>query len=243
MQHASLTMQIARDGDLPESSDLEQISELIPLAGARLLELGCGAALTTRGLAERFPAARIVAMEVDRIQHEKNLTIRDLPNVTFSFGGAEAIELADASIDLVFMLKSLHHVPVDLMDRAFDEIRRVLRPGGLAYISEPVYAGAFNDILRLFNDEQRVREAAFDAIRRAVDSDGLALERELHFLSPGRFEGFEEFERRVLGATHSAFDIDDALHREVRRRFEPHIGADGVARFLNPMRIDLLRKR
>ena len=48
-------MQIADNGKLPESSDLDQISRLIALAEARLLELGCGAALTTRGLAERKP--------------------------------------------------------------------------------------------------------------------------------------------------------------------------------------------
>lgn len=235
-------MQIARDGDLAESSDLEQISQLVPLADTQLLELGCGAALTTRRLAEQFPAATIVAMEVDQIQHEKNLAITDLPNVVFRLGGAEAIDLPDASIDAVIMLKSLHHVPVAAMNQAFDEISRVLRPGGLAYISEPVYAGDFNEILRLFNDEKRVREAAFEAIRGAVDDGRLALETEVHFLSPGRFEGFEEFERRVLGATHSQFDIDASLYREIRRRFEPHIEADGIARFLNPMRIDLLRK-
>jgi SAM-dependent methyltransferase len=235
-------MQIARDGELPESSDLEQISQLIPLTGARLLELGCGAALTTRRLAERFPAAAIIAMEVDRIQHEKNLAITDLPNVEFRVGGAEAIDLPDASIDAVIMLKSLHHVPVTAMDQAFDEIIRVLRPGGLAYISEPVYGGAFNEILRLFNDEKQVRQAAFDAIRRAVDGGRLVLEREVHFLSPGRFEGFEEFESRVLGATHSEFDVDESLYRQIRARFEPHVGPDGVAAFLNPMRIDLLRR-
>jgi SAM-dependent methyltransferase len=181
-------------------------------------------------------------MEVDRVQHEKNLAITDLPNVRFRYGGAEAIGLEDDSVDAVIMLKSLHHVPVELMDRAFEEIARVLRPGGLAYISEPVYAGAFNEILRLFNDEKTVREAAFAAIGRAIDNGRLVLEREVHFLSPSRFEGFEEFERRVLGATHSQFDVDADLHAEVRRRFEPHIGPDGIADFLNPLRVDLLRK-
>ena len=81
-------MQIARDGELPLSSDFEQIKRTLPLEGARLLELGCGAAYTTRRLAESFPLREIVAMEVDRIQHEKNLLIPDLPNVQFQFGMA-----------------------------------------------------------------------------------------------------------------------------------------------------------
>lgn len=235
-------LQIARDGELPRSSDFEQIGELLPLQGARLLELGCGAAFTTRQLAESFPVDQIIALEVDRIQHEKNLLIPDLPNVSFQYGGAQSIDLPDASVDAVIMLKSLHHVAVDDMDVAFAEIARVLRPGGLAYISEPVYAGAFNDILRLFNDEKSVREAAFLATCRAVESGLFQLTRELHFFGTTRFNGFEEFEHRVLGATHSDFDVDKALHGQIRERFMPHVGEDGMAEFLSPLRVDLLRK-
>ena len=68
-------MQIALEGKLPRSSDFDQIGKLLPLDDARLVELGCGAAFTTRRLAESFPLREIVAMEVDRIQHEKNLLI------------------------------------------------------------------------------------------------------------------------------------------------------------------------
>jgi len=235
-------MQIARAGELPCSSDFEQIGRLLPLQGARLLELGCGAAFTTRRLAETFAVREIVAMEVDEIQHEKNLLIPDLPNVTFVYGGAQAIDLPDDSVDAVIMLKSLHHVPVQEMDKALAEIARVLHPGGLAYISEPVYAGAFNDILRLFNDEKTVREAAFQAICRAVEGGVLQLVEEIHFDTITRFEGFEEFERRILGATHSTFAIDDTLYARIKAQFMPHVDKEGIAEFLNPMRVDLLRK-
>ena len=117
-----------------------------------------------------------------------------------------------------------------------------MRPGGRAYISEPVYAGDLNEILRLFNDEKAVREAAFAATVRAVENGLLRLEQEIHFHGIGRFQGFEEFEQRVLGATHSEFDVGEGLHAKIKTRFTPHIGADGVAEFLNPLRIDLLRK-
>ncbi|MCB1772311.1 MAG: class I SAM-dependent methyltransferase [Gammaproteobacteria bacterium] len=235
-------MQIASHEALAVSSDFEQLQALRPGDGAHWLELGCGAAFTTRRLAESFPGLRITAMEVDRTQHEKNLAIDDLPNVTFRFGGAEHIGLPDASVDVVIMLKSLHHVPLDLMDSALREIARVLRPGGFAYISEPVYAGPFNEILRLFNDEKKVRQAAFDAVAACVESGLLALDREVHFHAVTRFEGFAEFERRIIGATHSAFDVDDALLARVRAAFAPHVGDDGFAQFHQPMRLDLLRK-
>ena len=235
-------MQIQSAPPLPVHNDLELMAERLPLTGARVLELGCGRAFTTRRLAEDFPVAEIIATEVDRIQHEKNLQIDDLPRVRFQYGGAEAIDLSDASVDIAVMLKSLHHVPVDAMDRAMSEIARVLKPGGWAYIAEPVYAGPFNDVLRLFNDEKLVRQAAFEAVQRAVQSGLLDLVEELHFDNPSRFQGFAEFEQRVLGATHTEYSIDDALYARVREAFQPHIGADGIAEFFNPHRLDLLQK-
>jgi SAM-dependent methyltransferase len=238
----STAMQIASNAELPVSTDFDQIDKRLPHKHGHWLELGCGAAFTTRRLAEAFPELRITAMEVDRTQHDKNLAIDDLPNVRFVYGGAEAIDLPDGSVDTVVMLKSLHHVPVDLMPQALREIARVLRPGGLAYISEPVYAGEFNAILRLFNDERTVREAAFEAIRTVVDGGLLDLDEEIHFLSPSRFEGFAEFERRIIGATHSSFDIDDALLQQIRDAFMPHVDANGIAEFRSPLRVDLLRK-
>lgn len=235
-------MKIQSAGELPVSSDMELIGRLLPLPGARLLELGCGGALTTRRLAETFPIAELIATEVDRVQHEKNLQIRDLPRVTFQYGGAEAIAQPDASIDAVIMLKSLHHVPVDRMAQALREIHRVLKPAGLAYLCEPVYAGAFNDILRLFHDEQRVRQMAFSTVKDAVAAGLFELVEEVFFDDLRRFQGFEEFEEFVLGATHSQYDLDEALYARVKNAFLLHLGADGVAEFRSPHRVDLLRR-
>ena len=64
------------------------------------------------------------------------------------------------------------------------EIRRVLKPGGLLYISEPIFAGEFNEILRLFHDEQKVREAAFNTIKKVVDGGLFNLVEETFFNSP-----------------------------------------------------------
>ena len=236
-------MQLLKPGPLPVLSDLQLIAERLPVAGGRLLELGCGRALTTRRIAKELPVREVIATEVDQVQHEKNLRITDLPKVTFRLGGVEAIDDADGSIDAVIMLKSLHHVPPQLLRRGLMEIHRVLKPGGIAYFSEPLYAGPFNEILRLFHDEWVVREAAFEALRAAVDEGLFLLEDEIFFDSISRFEGFEEFEDRILGATHTEFAIDAPLYSRIRDRFMQHVSPDGVAEFRNPNRADLLRKR
>ena len=122
------------------------------------------------------------------------------------------------------------------------EIRRVLKQGGLVYISEPVFAGDFNDILRLFHDEQKVREAAFSTVKKAVDDGWFNLLVETFFNSPRKFENFAEFENDTIKATHSNHMLDDKLYQLIKQRFEQHIGDDG-AHFLIPVRVDLLQKK
>lgn len=213
----------------------------MPLDGAHILELGCGRADKTRAIAELGKAASITAMEVDAIQHARNLALTDLLGVVFQAGGAEAIALPDNSVDIVLMFKSLHHVPTDKMDQALGEIRRVLKPGGLAYISEPVYAGAFNDILRLFHDEKIVRQVAFDAVRRTVESGTLELAQQVFFSTPVTYENFDQFDERILRVTHTQHRLSDELRATVRERFMTHMTPQG-ARFEMPIRVDLLRK-
>ncbi|WP_456374948.1 methyltransferase domain-containing protein [Thiolapillus sp.] len=224
-----------------DATEIDIMREVLPFDKADVLELGCGRARWTRTIAERFPVNSVTATEVDRVQHEKNLAISDLPRVNFVYAGAEDIPLPDASMDIVIMLKSLHHVPVPLMEQGLKEIHRVLRPDGLAYFSEPVYEGEFNEILRLFNDEKSVRQAAFETLKKSVTGGGFILEQEIFFQSVSEFGSFTEFEERILFPSHSDHRIDEQLHEKVRRAFEPYLGAHG-ARFINPHRVDLLRK-
>jgi len=217
-------------------------NELLQLDACDILELGCGRADITRAIATEGHDRRITALEVDKIQHRLHREIADLPNVRFLMAGAEAIPLPDNSVDVVFMFKSLHHVPLELMDRALLEIHRVLRPGGHAYISEPVFAGDFNDLLKMFHDEEQVRLAAFAAVKHAVDAGILTLQQEVFFNSPMHFDNFTDFEQKVLKVTHTDHRLSDELHAQVKQKFETHMRADGAS-FLMPIRIDLLTKQ
>ena len=234
-------MEIAAEQIELNCLESEIYERLLSLDGKHILELGCGSGEITRNIATAGVERRLTALEVDEIAHQKNRQITDLPNVTFGLSGAQEIPLQDESVDVVFMFKSLHHVPLELMVPSMHEIRRVLKPGGLAYISEPVFAGDFNEILRLFQDEQKVREAAFDALAKAIDDGLFSLVEEVFFNSPMSFENFAEFEENTIKATHSYHALDDVLYDLVKQRFAQHAGADG-AQFWMPMRVDLLQK-
>ena len=234
-------MKIAAEQINNNCTESEIYNDLLSLDGKHILELGCGNAEITRNIATSGNNRKITALEVDEIAHKQNVQITDLPNVSFALSGAQEIPLQDESVDVVFMFKSLHHVPLELMELSMHEIRRVLKPGGFAYISEPVFAGDFNEILRLFHDEQKVRQAAFYTLKKAVDEGFFKLVEETFFNSPMKFESFAEFENNTIKATHSSHKLDETLYKLVKQRFEQHIGDDG-AHFLMPMRVDLLQK-
>ena len=115
--------------------ELELLDGLVDLAHRpRVIELGCGAAQLSRRLLERFPASEVTALEVDERQHAKNLASPQA-RLRFVQAGAQAIPFEDGCCDLALMLKSLHHVPLDLLDVALAEAHRVLRPDGLMMAS------------------------------------------------------------------------------------------------------------
>ena len=224
------------------NDELDLLHSLVNLdQHQKIIELGCGAAELARKLLDRFPGCELTGLEVDERQHAKNL-LDPLPGLQFVAAGAQSIPYPDGAFDLALMLKSLHHVPLQLMDQALSEVHRVLKPGGLLYVSEPVFAGALNEVMRLFHDEELVRAAALRAVQKAVSAGDWEQLSETHFQVPVFYRDLAEFEARVMGVTFVNHQLDAATLQQVRERFMPHVKADG-ARFERPMRVNLLRRK
>ncbi|GAB3771106.1 class I SAM-dependent methyltransferase [Ramlibacter monticola] len=217
------------------------LQELVGLSGRDILDVGCGTAAMSARMASEGGARKVIGLEVDERQLEKNRARSWPAGVEFQQCGAEALPFGAASIDGITLFKSLHHVPVAAMDEAFREMQRVLRPGGWLFISEPVYEGPFNDIVRMFHDEGVVRREAIQATGRAVERGLFHHARRVQFMAPVTFSDFEDFRRRLMQPTHSQFAISPALEEAVRGAFEAH-QTPGGAHFLRPMRVDLLLK-
>jgi len=105
-----------------------------------LLDLGCGMG----GAAVRFAKVgyqRVAGLDVSdaNLAVARRLAERyDLGDrCDFAPGVAERLPWPDASFDVVTVIDLLHHVE---NDRAAAEIHRVLKPGGLLVIKEPVRA-------------------------------------------------------------------------------------------------------
>jgi len=223
------------------SDELDLLRSLVELdQNPQIIELGCGAAQLSRNLLDRFEGCEVSALEVDERQHAKNL-LSPQPRLRFLRAGAQAIPFEAGHFHLALMLKSLHHVPLDLLAQALKEVHRVLRPNGLLYVSEPVFAGAHNEIMRLFHDEEQVRAAALLAAQQAVASGAWQQVSEVFFDTPVRYRDFADFEQRLIAITYLEHRLDAATLAAVRARFEQHMTPDGAC-FARPMRVNLLRK-
>jgi ubiquinone/menaquinone biosynthesis C-methylase UbiE len=104
--------------------------------GDHVLELGAGPGATTAELEQL--AGRVTSLEYDQA-FAANLRAR-MPgsrNVQVLQGDAAMLPFPDATFSSAMAILVLHHLKsAELQDRAFAEIRRVLRPGGVFFAFE-----------------------------------------------------------------------------------------------------------
>lgn len=101
------------------------------VASGSVLEVGCGRGALVSTLRGRFGARDVVALDLDmRMLARARSTLRADGGGRAWLVAANAIALPapDASFDAVFDFGAFHFVAE--WERALDEVRRVLRPGG-----------------------------------------------------------------------------------------------------------------
>jgi SAM-dependent methyltransferase len=111
------------------------------LEGKDVLDLGCGFGGKTMYVAEQIKPKSIHGFDIPEVFHpdtaEAYARAKGLNNVTFSLGYGEDIQFPDASFDAVISDDVIEHVKDP--DKVFQEIYRVLRPGGVAILKFPSY--------------------------------------------------------------------------------------------------------
>ena len=106
----------------------EHLPEQRPLS---ILDLGSGTGRLTPGLADEFGGPVYGVEPSDRMRGTAEESAAH-PAVTYLKGSAENIPLPAASVDGVLMFLSFHHFRDQR--KALEEIRRVLKPGGVAFL-------------------------------------------------------------------------------------------------------------
>jgi SAM-dependent methyltransferase len=99
-----------------------------------VLDLGCGSARVLPHVARLTSGARCVGCDVDAAAIE--WASRRHPQLEWAVSRSEPpLPFDDGSFELVYSISVLTHLGADSQDRWLQEIRRVLKPGGVALLS------------------------------------------------------------------------------------------------------------
>jgi SAM-dependent methyltransferase len=141
----------------------------------------------------------------------------------------------------VLFMRSLHHVPESSMLPALVDARRVLRPGGVVYVAEPLAEGDYFELVRIVDDETDVRAAAQRALADC-ERTGLERMRTLEYDVGAVSTGIEALRRRIVEVNPERAAVFDAHEGELTQAFA-RLGdeREGGRWFTQPMRADLLR--
>ncbi len=226
--------------DRRKNSDV--LLDCVPVDGKTIIDVGCGDGSLARLMAAKGAWA-VVGMDVTDRQLAKAMAAEPVRGVVYLKAGGEAMPFPDASADAVVFFNSLHHLPDDLMSQALAEAARVVKPGGLVYVGEPVAEGPHFEVMRPIDDETRVRALALAAIRGA-GACGLEQVQELTYIHTVRRDSFEQLKGHIgdIDPTRDAKLAEKEA--EVRALFEAKgtRREDGTWIFDQPMRVNLLRK-
>jgi SAM-dependent methyltransferase len=132
--------------------NLQRLSQWLS-AGSRILDFGCGYG---RSLGELFKSGYRNLIGFDFSPAMIATARTRFPEITFHEIQSSTIPLSDASVDGALLFSVLTCVPTDDGQRAIvRELHRVLRPGGLLYISDLWLQTDERNLTRYVSDEAK----------------------------------------------------------------------------------------
>jgi ubiquinone/menaquinone biosynthesis C-methylase UbiE len=205
------------------------------VAGRVVVDIGSGDGALARSLAE----AGAEVSGFDPLGPEQPWTSAGAGRYRLLRAGAEALPMADASVDLVLFIYSLHHIPPAVLPGVLAESRRVLRPTGQLYIAEPLAEGPVHQVAALYHDETAVRQQAAELL--ATHAPRLFGQHEhLFYRNRRSFAGFDDYATRMMASLRFNDFTAAQLHAPaVRERFDAVFQQVGGL-FDQPVRVDLL---
>ncbi len=138
---------------------------------ATIADIGCGSGRMLEDIAREFGGATLVG--IDAVPVGLSRAHERVPRALLVLADVRALPLTSGSLDAVVALNVLEHVPEDRA--VLQQIRRVLRPGGVAVLVVPFNQRLYDFYDRLLEHERRY---ARRELARKAEAAGLHVTRD-----------------------------------------------------------------
>ena len=221
-------------------TDVAVLERLVSPTGKDVVDIGCGGGALVRDLTAL--GARVVGIDISESQLATARARDPGDGARYLVGRAQALPLDDGEMDAAVFMRALHHVPAPDLPAALEEAARVLRPGGVLYVAEPLAEGDYFELVSLVEDEVEARGAAQQAL---ADADRARLSRRetVEYGVRIQIADLAALRSRVVSVDPARAGVFDSRRDELEQAFSRlgESGPHGERRFVQPMRADLLR--
>lgn len=120
-----------------------EVTEVLGVPGAAVLDIGCGAGWSAIALARAYPAARVRGVDIDAPSVRRAVANAAAAHVSdrVEFTLGDAAELPAGGFDIAFAFECLHDMPRPV--EVLASVRRALRPAGIMVVMDEAVASEF----------------------------------------------------------------------------------------------------
>lgn len=189
-----------------------------PQLKGRILDVGCGDGITDLSIALRTGCEQLIGIDpfhgYDRLQEvmaENHLPSDAWPkNLSFAAEDGRKLPYRDSEFDVIISWGSVEHMAEGYLP-ALDEMRRVLKPGGLLFIHPGLYYSNFGHHLGEFSSEPffHLKKPLEEVHRIVMTTPPRRMDRAGHVAKP---EEYWQWFRELQPITVAQFE------RELRER-------------------------
>ncbi len=134
MADESMVRNLAAQAQAIWPQEVELIRRYALPPDLRILDAGCGTGEASSRLAELFPRARVLGVDIidPHLELARSRYARLAPRLAFEHRSIYGLELPDRTFDLTVCRHVIHSIPHP--DRVLAELARVTRPGGRLHL-------------------------------------------------------------------------------------------------------------